>query len=210
MPAMSAPKSDPALIRGSSLALLKGEVSSRAGAIELYVGDSEDLAQKFMVPPPNAYPFHDLPPGFPSNSYKADGWDSNNGSVGFGVIYYQPQDRQGQPMESRVALAMFRERGVDEMGIGNREGNYEDAFGQPQKSIPGPKARYWFWEDPDHQQRLMICAVENHKTRGTYDITTVVGDAVVMDALRMSEASAAEDRSWVDRPLSHGIQLHPG
>ncbi len=179
-----------------------GLLGDRANDV-LFVGDSEDQAAKFYHPPPSAYAVRELPQGF-EPPYHAESWTSGgplgSESKDFGVIYY----------DTKVAMAMFHEMGITATDVNDTEADYEREYGAPQQKVSGNKMHYWFWDDPNTNERLMICAVQDRKDPQRFDLTTAVGNELVMDALRMSPSAANDDRQAVEKTpsTSHTPQVH--
>src|ERR1700712_1939881 len=76
------PVGEPSLQHSTKLSL-KVNPADLASA-QIFVGDTEDTANKVFIPPKDAYDFRDLPPGF-QQPYKAAGFQ--NKTFGFGAIY---------------------------------------------------------------------------------------------------------------------------
>jgi hypothetical protein len=190
---LAAPKNapSPSLIRGSRLGL----IPRRNESVFLFVGDSQDQVERLYPRPPGSFDFRELPPAF-QQPYRADGWETPE--VGFGALYY----------ESRLAEAMRSEQNITEQDVLSTEADYQESLGKPSEVFPGVHVMYWFWEDSAHNQRLMICAVQDKRDAKRFDLTTSVGDVVVMDALRMSPAAAREDRQVLEKSMP--TVAHPG
>lgn len=181
----------PQLLRGGKLGIIPRKSESE----DLSVGDSQDRVDRLFPVPKSSYPVRGLPPGF-QPPYRADGFETP--TIGFGVIYY----------EGVVAQAMYRELGITQADVMTTVSDYTDVFGPPTDSIPGTKVSYWFWADQKNSQRLMICAVGEIKDAKRWDLTTAVGEDILMDPLRMSPTAAKEDRQALEK-VSPRIE-HPG
>ena len=167
----------------------------------LFVGDTEDQAAKFYHAPASAYAIRELPQGFEA-PYHAESWTSTSATIqakDFGVIYY----------DTKIALAMFHETGITATDVNSTEVDYQHEYGNPTENIAGNKVHYSFWEDPITNERLMICAVQDRKDPERFDLTTAVGNELVMDALRMSSSAANDDKQAVEKgPVLPEPQVH--
>lgn len=169
------------------------------GGQKLTVGDTPERAALLFPKTTDSYSFRQLPPGF-EQPYGADGHD--NGALGFGAIYYT-----GANQSPAIAMAMVQERDLTNDQINGTESFYEQQLGRTSAQIAGSVSRYWFWDDATHNQRLMLCAVVDKNDRTKYDLSSAVGDDVVMNALRMDEASAEQDKNGA--AASAGSQKTP-
>jgi hypothetical protein len=192
------PVGSPDIRRSYDLYLLP---TGNADSSKVRVGEqTADVKQLFPVPSSNATEFRELPSGFQS-PYSAYGFNQEAGTS-FGTISY----------DNNIALAMTTEKGLPDSDVLSTEAMYETAFGRTPETIPAkvqspslgkessPKARYWFWDDKSGSQRFMICAVasKDKNKSGLFDLTCVVGDDVVMAALRMDDQDAFQDRRFLD------------
>lgn len=179
----------PTIIHSTKLGLFPNLQKTDAG--ELFTGDGPAVVSNLFPVPSRAFLFQELPPGF-GQPYSAYGFSSNDGTS-FGVIYY----------DNRVALAMETieqqtQQQID--GDGGIERVYESEIGKPIVELSGAKTHYWFWDDLDARQRLMICAVQSSKDKSKLDVTIAVGAEEPMDALNMDAKDAAKDRMALEGP----------
>jgi hypothetical protein len=139
------------------------------------VGDTVQAAALEFREPERAVEFATAPPGF-NPPYEAFGWDS--AAEGFGVITY----------EGVIVLAMHRLYNADAEMLERVLDLYEGRFGSALTQISGPNQRYWFWSEGDH--RLML---HTHQTAAGLLLTEMVGDTIVMNAVRASPDHARLD-----------------
>jgi hypothetical protein len=177
----NAPVAAPTLAKSTKLGLKVNPAD--AASAQVAIGDTEDQVTRVFYPPKDAYDFRDLPPGF-QQPYRASGFQ--NKTSGFGAIYY----------DSHLAEATLHEDLLTLEQVNASEAAYEKDpnFGTPFDTERGLGVFYWFWDDADHQQTMMMCAVQDKTDPKKFDLTTAIGDNVVMEALRMNPASAKEDR----------------
>lgn len=128
-----------------------------------------------------------LPPRF-ARPYAARSWES--GSRGFGVITF----------EDRVVSAMYQEDKASYERALELVQMHQDRMGAPADRVfAGKRLTYWFWEKD--KQRLMILAFRSSGPEGVR-ITMAMGDAVVLDALRIAPEIAEKEVPNVDQRLS--------
>lgn len=128
-----------------------------------------------------------LPPRF-ARPYAARSWES--GSKGFGVITY----------EDRVVAAMYQEDKASYERALELVQSHQDRMGEPANRVfAGKRLTYWFWDKDG--QRLMILAFRSAGPEGVR-ITMAMGDAVTLDALRISPDLAEKEVPSVDQRLS--------
>lgn len=128
-----------------------------------------------------------LPPRF-TRPYAARSWES--GSRGFGVITF----------EDRVVAAMYQEDKASYERALELVQVHQDRMGAAADHVyAGKRLTYWFWEKD--KQRLMILAFRSTGPEGVR-ITMTMGDAVVLDALRIAPEIAEKEVPNVDQRMS--------
>lgn len=143
----------------------------------LRLHSSEEEVFRAFPRPRGAYDFFEEPP-ITGDTYVAKGWQSNG--EGFGVLL----------VRNRMVLGMQTLENVDADTISQRLQLYEQAMAPMlAEVVPGELASYWFWEVG--QARLMICQTKDAKQNS--QLVVALGDADVMNALRMSRQAASQD-----------------
>ncbi len=163
--------------------------SNRESASVVRIGTDLDRALAAFPRPGGAHDFSDLPSTLPTE-FSARGWETAN--EGFGVILYN----------ARVASAVHELRRTDRAMLDELVERYNKAIPEKYQITPlaGARIRYWFWEDG--RRRLMICGVDTPKDG--YSVTVALGDRVVLDALRMSPATATADLAAAEQTYVEG------
>jgi hypothetical protein len=159
----------------------------------LRVGDSLEDANRVFPAPQDIFGLKELPPGFGSG-FRARGYETPREGLGLILV------------DNRVAVAMRRIEDVSADTAKDAVRRYVAEFGEPSESVSGARIEYRFWSKED--QRLMVCTAPDRKEPSRYDVTVAVGVSTLMDALRMSYASAREDRAIAEKALP-GLR-HPG
>lgn len=152
---------------------------------KLQVAMAPDDVEKLMPTPASATIFKDLPEGF-GNTYRARGFD--NGKEGFGAIFANEQ----------LALAMKHKENIDPLKVSAAVELYETWSGHATDTVIGKYIQYWFWEDKDSGQRLMICSAPDTKNSKLRDLTIALGDQIPMNALRMGPLWADNDKRAIE------------
>lgn len=143
----------------------------------LRLHESEEDAFRVFPRPRGAYDFFEDTP-LEGDAYVAKGWQNN--AEGFGVLL----------VRNRIVLAMQTLDKVDADTVSQRLKLYEEALAPMSPDVvPGEVASYWFWEVG--QARLMICQTKDAKQES--QLVIALGDADVMNALRMSRQAASQD-----------------
>lgn len=159
----------------------------------LRVGDSLEDANRAFPAPQDIFGLKELPPGFGSG-FRARGFETPREGLGLILV------------DNRVAVAMRRLEDVSVDAAKEAVRRYVAEFGDATESVSGARIEYRFWTKED--QRLMVCTAPDRKETSRFDVTVAVGVSTLMDALRMSHASAREDRAIAERALP-GLR-HPG
>lgn len=143
----------------------------------LRLHSSEEEAFNAFPRPRGAYDFFEDPP-LDGDSYVAKGWQS--GAEGFGIVL----------VRNRVVLALQTFDNVDADTASQTLQLYEQAMAPTvPEVVPSELASYWFWETG--QARLMVCQTTDSKHKN--QLVVALGDADVMNALRMSRPAASQD-----------------
>jgi hypothetical protein len=146
---------------------------------QIKVGMSLDDAEKIVPAPPNSFALKELPANF-AEPYRARGFETYR--EGFGLILFA----------EKVAMAMRREEDLNADQVRLIKSRYLDTFGTPNDDKSDKEIGYLFWYREGH--RLMVAISPDVTLKDRYDVTQAMGDAVVMDALRMNSIAAAEDQ----------------
>lgn len=157
------------------------------------VGDSLEDANRAFPAPQDIFGLKELPPGFGSG-FRARGFETPRDGLGLILV------------DNRVAVAMRRIEDVSADAAKEAVRRYVAEFGDASESVSGARIEYRFWSKED--QRLMVCTAPDRKEPSRFDVTVAVGVSTLMDALRMSHASAREDRAIAEKALP-GLR-HPG
>jgi len=142
----------------------------------LYLGDTDARALEVFAPPIGATDLSDLPQGWDQERFQAKGWEKN--PLGFCAILSQNQ----------VALAQFTRQRVPTLEAESVVDQYVSGYG-PGTTIDGGNVRYLFWDDGKQRLMLNIVTVPGQQD----NVTEALGDATLMDALRMSVDDAKVD-----------------
>ena len=153
------------------------------------VGDSWEVAQRvFPEPRHGTYPLRTLPERF-GNHFEAHGWESNAGQ-GFGVI----------TEEDLVVAAIYHAEDASDDYAQRLLDAQRGGSGEIQMNdVSDGTLRWDYWEDGG--QRLMVLRDKGKK--GT-DVTVLMGDAKVLDALGATRPSASNPAvaPFLSRPPS--------
>ncbi len=172
----NSPAREPDLETKSDLEMVVGDKSVKVGAA------SETLREIFPKPE-KAVEMRQSAPNFPDD-YISRGWEADEESVGW--LSYSGQ----------TVLVLHNIRHVDESEI---QPDFVDKYtklfrGIEPTIVVGRTAKFWFWQDGSH--RFMLTAGKSRK--GGMDVTEVIGDVAVMDALRMAPSKAELDKDRAD------------
>ncbi len=159
---------------------------------EIRVGDTAESALRVFREEKNPYLINEMPAGWKDPAYTCQGWD--NGTIGFAAILY----------DEKVAQALYHEDRADENRLQEILADYERAISVPQSPpVVGSRVRYWFWEQAPH--RLMICATQVPEEG--LSIAIALGDARIMDIVRMNPLAADRDRQTAEKLFQDGLKL---
>lgn len=167
-----------AIDMASRLSLVGGGASVRLGQ-----KDDSALVGEFQKPE-RAVNLTELPPGF-GDGFQALGWETAERTVSL------------VSKDGAVVLALDTRGGLDSDRAERIVGDYIRAHGEPTSRVSSESADYWFWQDLG--VRLMVCRYRCRQSGET--VTAAVGLTVLMDALRMDEASAQRDSVAADALL---------
>jgi hypothetical protein len=156
-----------------------GELALLAPNGQIKVGMSLDEAEKIVPAPPNSFALKELPANF-AEPYRARGFETYR--EGFGLILFG----------EKVAMAMRREEDLNAEQIRLVKSRYIETFGTPTADMSDKEIGYLFWWKGGH--RLMIAISPDVALKDRFDVTQAMGDATVMDALRMNSLAATEDQ----------------
>lgn len=159
----------------------------------LRVGDSLEDANRAFPAPQDIFGLKELPPGF-GTGFRARGYETPREGLGLILV------------DNRVAVALRRVEDISADAANESLRRYVEEFGDASETVKGARIEYRFWSKED--QRLMVCLAPDRKEPTRFDVTVAVGVSTLMDALRMSYASAREDRAIAEKALP-GVR-HPG
>lgn len=149
----------------------------------LRVGDGERRAFAIFPRPRRAYEFREDPPGL-EGDFHGRGWEATNET--FAVI----------TSGGRVVLALYDRVGVDRAAVDQERRAHElELLPLQANFVTRSDCDSWFWEAGG--QRLMVLSYPDGK--GGFALVTALGDARVMDALRMSPSAAEADAAFAGR-----------
>jgi hypothetical protein len=153
---------------------------------KLRVGLDQETALSIFPEPKRSFSMTEIPPGF-GEGYRSRGWETNN--EGLGVLF----------LNDRVAAAMYQLEDTDEARAEEISELYaRDLAGLEGETISGAHVKYRFWNDNSH--RLVLNTVKGLKGRVT--IMVAMGDASVLDRLRLNERYAREDLARAEREFT--------
>ena len=160
---------------GGKATRTEGIAMSWEGA-SVHVGDAWEAAQRvFPEYRRGAYQLRSLPERF-GRDYEAHGWETNAGQ-GYGVITH----------DDLVVAAVYHTEDVDEAHAQRLLDAQRAGTGDlSMKSFQNGKLDWSLWESGS--QRLMV--LRDKGTKGT-DVTVLMGDAKILDALGATRPTAA-------------------
>ncbi|MFZ4508613.1 MAG: hypothetical protein ACOYON_13040 [Fimbriimonas sp.] len=192
----------PSLSARSSVALIRH--SGR-----LRVGDTFGTGFEVFPAPARSFEFTQLPERF-GRPYSARGWQAVH--EGFGMVAYS----------GIVVAGVYQVSGAKPDILYELLAAQETSLkGVNSSMVASSRARYWFWEVPgfdgsqpattadgsETRHRVMICALQ---TKAGLNITVAMGDAVVLDALGMSQVKARQNTAAVDTPSPSPLEPRGG
>jgi hypothetical protein len=194
-----APVEAPSFTPGSKLVLFNKP--GNPDSDKLSVGDPSTMVDKRFLPD-NATVSRELPKGF--DNYTGESFDENGS--GFGVIFYRVPGSDSQGGTPEVVMAMKHETGLNKDDVDSTVQAYETSLDSLPTSdklspITGPNSSYYFWDDAEHKQRLMICYVMPRQDSPKLNLTVALGDVSVMNKLRMDPVDAKKDSAAVQKLL---------
>lgn len=161
----------------------KSMLEMQIGDKPVRIGAAAESLREIFPKPEKGSDVRELPPRFP-DEYISRGWDSDEECVGW--LSYSGQ----------VVFVLHTVRHLDESEV---QKDYVEKYtklfrGIEPTVIIGKNAKFWFWQDGPH--RFMLCSGRSRKSG--VDITEVIGDTAVMDALRMIPSKAEFDKERAD------------
>jgi predicted small lipoprotein YifL len=186
----------------TNLTLGSGQLALHHDSYSVTVGEEISTVIEHLTYDKKKFPVTTLPARFENPPYTANGWESTDGSEGFGAIC----------LKGQIAGAILRERYDNRDDATDAIKRYtSDAEGLTKSEFTSGDDRFIFWDEPPLKSRtpnrlmILVSPAKDNKVQ----LTIALGAIPVLDAIRVNEKATSADMQKLERSESAPAAANP-